>query len=680
MNTSELIQPCHLARRAVIYVRQSSPHQVYNNQESRRLQYALTRRAVELGWSEHDIQVIDTDLGHTAATTDGRAGFQQLVTQVALSEVGILIAYDATRLARNCSHWYQLLDLCSRADSLIADRDGVYDPASINGRLLLGLKGQISELELHTIRARLTAGILSKARRGELALTLPAGLVRLPTGVVAKHPDAQVQSRLALVFQTLLEQRSIARVVHFFRDHELKIPRQEPLDDILWKRPTVASISSIVKNPAYAGAFVYGRRRSQRSTNTGQMRQKLLPQQEWRICIRDKYPAYIPWETFETIQTMLRDNYSEYDRNKTRGVPRDGKALLQGLIYCGECGHKMFIQYKGGTRYLCNHLRQQHREPVCQYLPADPIDQQVVQWFFEALSAAQIDLAAQTLQEADRRRDQLLLARRQEVQRLQYQSRLTERQFQQSDPDNRLVTAELERRWELALRELKEAQEKLRHDEQHASSWAIPAELIGSLKQLGPRLPQLWTDGLFSTAQKKALLRSLIDKVVLHRVGGDHVRTRVVWRGGATTTQDVPVPVGSLAQLSDAQPMQQAVVRLAREGRTDQQIAQELTAQGHRSPMRYVVLPSTVKNIRLQHGVLLRPSQSHPRHVPGYLTIPQIARKLGLSRQWIHDRIHNGTIRVNKDARTRCYLFPDHPDTLAKFRQLQAGQIRDLGC
>lgn len=691
MSDSELIQPRHLSRKALIYVRQSSPHQVHNNKESQRLQYALTQRALDLGWSTPDVQVIDTDLGHTAATTDGRVGFQQLVTQVALSEVGILIAYDATRLARNCSHWYQLLDLCGRADCLIADRDGVYDPSSINGRLLLGLKGQISELELHTIRARLTAGILSKAHRGELALTLPTGLLRLDNGVVVKHPDAQVQGRLALIFQTLLEKRSLSKVVRFLHDDQILVPRSDCWGDIVWKRATVAGIGAIVKNPAYAGAFVYGRRRSCRSDGDGAMRQKMLPPHQWRICVRGKYPAYISWETFEAIQAMLHDNYAEYDRNKTRGVPRAGKALLQGLVYCGQCGHKMVLQYKNGTRYLCNHLRQQHGERVCQYLPADPIDAQVVQWFFQALSAAQIDLSAAALADADRHRDQLLLARRQEVQRLQYQSRLAERQFQKSDPDNRLVTAELERRWEAALRELKDAEQKLQQDEHNAPCWAIPSQTIEALKQVGPRLPEMWEQGLFDTQQKKALLRTMIDKVVLHRVAGtdagngahgigDHVRTRVVWRGGAVTSSDVPVPVGSFAQLSGAKQVQEAIVRLAREGKTDQQITDWLNARGYRSPMRQVMLTSTVRNIRLQHGILVRPSQSHPRRVPGWLTIPQIARKLGLSRSWIHDRIHNGTIRVKKDPRTRCYLFPDRTGVLAKFKQLYKGLIQDLGC
>jgi hypothetical protein len=565
---------------------------------------------------------------------------------------------------------------------LIADRDGVYDPTSINGRLLLGLKGQISELELHTIRARLTAGILSKAGRGELALTLPTGLVRLADGRVVKHPDQEVQDRIALVFSTLFEKKSIAQVVREFRRQGLKLPRQDLFGDLHWRRPTVASIGSLVKNPAYAGAFVYGRTRWQKSENTGKYRGTPLPQEQWRVCVHDKYPAYISWQTFERIQHMLRDNYAQYDRNQTRGVPRDGQAVLQGIAYCGECGHKLVVQYQGGSQYLCNQLRQQQGEPVCQRLPAEAIDRQVVTWFFEALSPAEIDLSARLLEEADCRRDGVVTAWCQQVQRLQYQARLAERQYQHADPENRLVAAELERRWEAALGELREAQEKRAQEEQQAPCWAIPVELLDALRDLGPRLPELWEQRLLSTAQKKSLLRSLIDKVVLQRVGGkrgDKVHVRVVWRGGATTCADVPVTVGSFAQLSDAKEMEASILSMARDGQSDEAIATALTAQGHRSPMRHVVLPSTVRTIRLSHRILQRASQSHPRRVAGFLTIPQLAAKLNLPTHWISDRIHNGLIPVEKDARTQCYLFPDHPDTLRQFRQLRNRELHQVG-
>ena len=676
MNTSDLIQQRHLTRRAAIYVRQSSPQQVASNKESQRAQYALRQRAEQLGWHEQDVDVIDVDLGKTAATAKGRIGYQEIVAQVALGKLGILIAYDATRLARNCSHWYQLLDLCGHHDCLIADRDGVYDPSDINGRLLLGLKGQISELELHTIRARLTAGILSKAERGDLELTLPTGLQRLESGQVIKHPDREVVERIELVFEKLFDQKSLAQTVRWFNDNNLKIPRRDMQGDIHWKRPTVASLGSMVKNPAYAGAFAYGRTRSIKSENIGKNKQTtVLPMEQWRYLVRDKYPAYISWETYEKVNQLLQDNYAEYDRNKTRGVPREGKALLHGIAYCGECGHKMCVQYKGGTQYLCNHLRQQHGTPVCQRLRGDQIDDQVVQWFFAALSVADIDSASQALRDADDERDQSLGAQRQQVQRLRYQARLVERQFNKSDPDNRLVTGELERRWEESLRELKAAEAALANDEACAPTYAIPADLIESLKDIGPRLPDLWNANLLRTAQKKALLRSLIDKVILRRLRPDRVAVRVVWRGGATTSSEVAVSVGRLASMTGAKEMEETILTMARAGESDKTIADYLTSQGRRSPRGEVVLESTVKIIRLSHNILHRAHQSHPRRVEGHLTTPQLAKKLGVTKHWIYDRINNGTIAVKKDDSTGCYLFPDKPETIQQFRQLRDGQV-----
>jgi DNA invertase Pin-like site-specific DNA recombinase len=681
MPTSDLIQPRHLALRAAIYVRQSSPHQVITNTESQRLQYAMKQRACELGWHEHDVLVVDEDTGRTATTTAGRLGFQQLAAQVALGEIGVILAYEATRLARNCTHWYQLLDLCGHAGCLIADRDGVYDPGSVNGRLLLGLKGAISELEMHTLRGRLIAGILSKAERGELALTLPAGLVRRDDGVVEMHPDQEVRDRIRLVFKTLLEMKSLARVVRHFHEQRLTVPRRDRFGAIQWKRPTIANVRSMVKNPAYAGAFVYGRTRSYRDEKTGQWRQRSLPPSQWRFVVRDRYPAYISWETLQRIQQMLRDNHAEYERNKTRGVPRHGQALLHGIVYCGECGHKLCVQYKSGLQYLCNHLRQQG-EPICQRLSAAPLDERVVRWFFEALSSAAIDLSARTLAEADAQRATLFAARRQQLQRLHYAANRAERQYQQVDPENRLIAAELERRWEAALCELREAETRLAHDEQQASVWAIPADLLEALHDIGPRLPELWDQGLFAPAQKKALLRALIDKVVVHRLGGrrgDRVRLRLVWRGGATTAVDLPICVGRLADRTGAAEMEATILRLARAGRSDRDIAATLTAQGHRSTRVATVLPSTVTSIRLRHRIMNRESQSHPRRVAGYLTIPQLADKLNISRHWISDRIHNGTIVVEKDAITKCYLFPDNLDTLRQFRELREGKITHLG-
>jgi DNA invertase Pin-like site-specific DNA recombinase len=679
MNTSELIQPRHLDRKAMVYVRQSSPNQVITNKESQRMQYALRERATSLGWHEQDTQVIDADLGRSGTTVEQREGFQHVVADIALGAVGILLAFDATRLARNCSHWYQLLDLCGLHDCLIADRDGVYDPTSINGRLLLGLKGQISELELHTIRARLTAGILSKAERGDLELTLPTGLIRTD-GVVTKHPNDEVCDRIDLTFATFLEQKSVAQTVRWFIKNNLKLPRRDCLGDIQWKRVTAASISSFLNNPAYAGAAAYGRTRWKKSENTGKMQETKLPRNEWRYCVLDKFPQYISWDTFERIQTMLGDNYTEYARNKTRGVPREGKALLHGIVYCGECGHKMCVQYKGGTQYLCNHLKQQTGAPVCQRIAGDAIDDTVVSWFFEALSVAEINVAAAALQTTDTEHAQVVAAHQQQAERLRYESQRAERQFMQSDPENRLVTGELERRWEASLRELKSAEEEFERLQQDTPSYIIPEDLLDILRDVGPRLPELWHSKLLCDAQKKALLRSLIDKVVIHRLVPDQVQTRVVWRGGATTSDVIRVTVGKFAWLSGAAEMETTIKQMTAEGHSDAAIAEHLTTAGHRSPRADKVLESTVRLTRLRLGILRKTHQSHPRRVEGFLTIPQLAKKLGVKRWWISDRIHNGTIKAKMDEKKRCYLFPDTPATLAELKALVAEYQNKVGC
>jgi len=680
MSSSELVTPRHLRGKALIYIRQSTPQQVLSNQESLRLQYALEQRALGLGWRPDDIEIIDADLGLTAAAASHRPGFQDLVAQVTLGQVGIVLSFDVTRLARNCSDWYPLLDLCGYKGCLIADRDGVYDPASPNGRLLLGLKGQLSEFELHTIRARLTAGLLNKAERGELALQLPVGLVRAADGAVAKDPNREVQDRIALVFATFQRLRSASKVLQFLTGQGLALPRRDRFGDVVWRPPTVAAILAMLKNPAYAGAFVYGRTRSApRGLASGKSTQQRLPMDQWKIRVNDVYPAYVGWDGFVRIQAMLQDNYAEYDRNKTRGVPRAGAALLHGVVYCGECGHKLLVQYKGGTRYLCNYLRQQYGVPVCQNLPADPIDAWVVAAFFAALSPVELDAYTRAVAAAQETAAQLEHARQQQHERLRYQTALAERQFSRVDPDNRLVAAELEERWETALRALKAAEEAAAQPPVAAALVALPDELREAFTDIGRHLPRLWGQGVLTQPQKKALLRCLIDKVVLHRVARDRVQVRIVWHGGATTTREIPVPVGALADLTGAAEMERLILERSTSGMTDEAIAAQLTQEGYRSPQRAVVVPSTVRTIRLRHRLLHQRSQSHPRQVAGALTVAQLARRLDVTPHWLYDRIHNRTIAVAKDPATGLYLFPDTPATLERLSALKADDRTHAG-
>lgn len=680
MQHCDIVTPHHLSRSAVIYIRQSTPHQVISNQESRRLQYALKQRALDLGWHQDDVIVIDCDLGVSASSAQNRNGFKDLAGRVSLGKVGIILSTEVTRLSRNCSDWYPLLDVCGYMHCLIADRDGIYDPGAPNGRLLLGLKGQMSEMELHMIRSRLTAGILNKAGRGELALTLPVGLIRDQSGSVRKDPNKEVQNRLELVFDTFLKVKSAVKTMRFFNDQRLLVPRGDRFGDIVWKNPSVAAIIEILKNPAYAGAFVYGRTRTIRLPGKRPV-QKKLPMDQWRIRVNDKYPSYISWQTYEKIQTMLKDNYAQYDRNKSRGVPRPGSALIHGIVYCGKCGHKMVVQYKNSTRYICNNLRQQWGVPVCQYIPADAVDNKVVEAFFAALSAVEIDIYSRSLEQKSKARDQANRAQAQQVERLRYEAALAKRQYMQVDPDNRLVASELENRWEAALRQLKRAEDCLAQNKftDHVPP-KISAELKEAFTQVGAKLPKIWNTGILSDKHKKALLRCLIDKVIIHRARRDLISMRIVWRGGAVSSLNICIAVGSLTDLAGFEQMQQQIVQLSQQGKRDEEIVKELSAKGFRSPMRDHLLISTVKAIRLKHGIMLKRCQSHPRRIDGYLTVAQIAKALDIPPYWIYDRIHKGVIHVTKEKKTGLYLFPDAPRTLEQFRKLKAGLIDQLGC
>jgi DNA invertase Pin-like site-specific DNA recombinase len=687
MRSSELVTPQHLARKAVIYVRQSTPNQVLTNRESLKLQYALKKRATELGWRADDIEVIDSDLGFTASEATNREGFKDLTARVTLGRVGIVLSSEVTRLSRNCSDWYPLLDICGYKGCLIADHDGVYDPATVNGRLVLGLKGTLSEMELHAISSRMRAGILSKAERGELGLKLPTGLVRDDQGIVHKDPNLEIQGRISFIFESFLKLRSANKVLLFFNEGGLLVPRLDRFGDIVWKKPTIETITSILKNPAYAGAFVYGRNShtTTRGPNGIVVRVKRLPMEKWRILLKDKYPAYVGWETFERIQTMLQDNHAEYERKMTRGVPREGRALLAGLLYCGECSHKMEVCYPEAPRYFCAALKRRFGGRPCQNIPAGPVDERVAEAFLGAISPVELDLYEKAIAARREMADDAEHARQQQLERLRYQAELARRRFERADPDNRLVAAELERRWEEALRELRRAEEDAGRRAAEREDSSVPAKLTEELKavfrDIGRRLPEVWDGDLLSRSKKKALLRCLIEKVVLRRLAPDTIQTRIVWKGGLSTTFEASTTVGAFSDLSGAEEMERLVVELFEEGKTDRQIARRLTELGHRSPQRKHVVRSTVQTIRHRHG-LIRGARgkgsSREHHVPGSLTLPEVARKLEVPKAWMYNRISNGAIQVAKDEKTGLYLFPDDPATIERFRELKEGKVRKL--
>jgi hypothetical protein len=377
---------------------------------------------------------------------------------------------------------------------------------------------------------------------------------------------------------------------------------------------------------------------------------------------------------------MLQDNHAEYDRNKTRGIPRPGKALLHGLVYCGECGHKMVVQYKGGTRYICNYLRQQYHVPVCQYIAADPVDTRVVDAFFQALAPVELDVYEQALAKRQQQAERLATAQAQHLERLRYEAAYCERQFRHVDPAHRHVAAELEHAWEVALQALKQAEAAQSQRAQAGTppETALSPTLQAAFRAIGHKLPELWPTDVLSQAQRKALLRCLIDQGGIPRARRDQIHTRIVWRGGETTTFEVPVAVGALTDLPIAHEMAQQIRVLFAAGKSDDEMAQQLTQQGYRSPSRASVLPSTVKGIRLKLGLMQNRSQSHPRRIAGCLTVPQLAKALAITPHWVYPQIKRGTVAITRDATTGLYLFPDASETLEAFRQLRAGQRTEL--
>jgi DNA invertase Pin-like site-specific DNA recombinase len=441
MNGSAKIQISHRQRLAVVYVRQSDPKQVLKNRESGLNQRALKERLVELGWKPGQIQVVDDDQGHSGKSTAGRDGFQKLVADVGLRKVGIVMGYEVSRLSRNNADWYRLLELCALFDTLIADTDGIYHPRDFNDRLLLGLKGTLSEAELHSLRLRLDAGRLSKAKRGELVHHLPTGYVRDAIGQAQLDPDASVQDRIRLVFQRFAELGSMQKVLRYLAGHNLLLPRRQTsglhAGETLWKEPSISAINAILKNPAYAGAFAYGRRRADPARQipgraaTGRMRQ---PREQWLALVPNVYPAYISWTEYEHNQATIAENRQKMAERLTRKQAlRSGAALLTGLVRCSFCGHTLQVAYKDKRfQYFCHAAQARYAKPNCQYLSGQPIDEAVVHAFFRVLQPAEIDALEQVSVRQAEHQQELIHHLEQEVTRLAYVAHRAERQYNAS--------------------------------------------------------------------------------------------------------------------------------------------------------------------------------------------------------------------------------------------------------
>ena len=557
MNASLKVQPRHLERGAYLYIRQSSMRQVIENVESTKRQYALQGRAIALGWRDEQIIVIDSDQGESGASASWREGFQRLASDVGMGRAGIVMGLEVSRLARNNADWHRLLEICALADTLILDEDGVYDPASFNDRLLLGLKGTMSEAELHVIKARLRGGILNKARRGEYRCPLPTGFVYDEAGEVAFDPDSQVRETIAHFFDTFSRVGSASQTVKVFRAEGLCFPsRVRNQKATIFQPLTISTAIWTLNNPRYAGAYVYGRRQYRRAVDGKKLLRK-RERDDWLACIPNAHPGYISWEQFQQNLGTLEANGRGYE--VARGSPpREGTALLQGRAVCGRCGRHLRARYAARrgrleSRDVCDRAHGAHGEPNCQSIAGAPIEEAIGKLIADRMTPAAVELALEIRKEIEGRQAEADRLRRLAVERAQIDAELAQRRFMLVDPNNRLVADTLEREWNDKLRALatmKEERERSRQEDQFALDDAIRDRLLAMTSDFA----RLWRDPSLPNRERKRLLAYIIEDVSLVKLPAEGLtKIHIRFKGGETATLTTQNPKSSAQQVKTQQ-------------------------------------------------------------------------------------------------------------------------------
>jgi DNA invertase Pin-like site-specific DNA recombinase len=678
------IRPEHLALAAIVYVRQSTRGQVLEHTESTRLQYGLAERAVALGWARSQVIVIDDDLGVSAATPDSRKGFARLVTEVTMGRAGIVLGIEMSRLARTGKDWHQLLELCSLSGALLADPDAVYDPGYYNDRLLLGLKGTMSEAEIFLIRQRMLSAKRAKAERGELVLALPIGYVRRPSGDAAFDPDEQAQHVVRLIFGTFSRLGTLNAVLRYLVEHEIQLPvrtRSGPAKgDLEWRRPTRETLQNMLRNPAYAGYYAYGRRQTDPRRkipgrpDTGRV---VKSSGEWLVLIPGRLPAYITEEEHEANLARLTANRQTAE---SPGAPRNGEALLSGLLRCGLCGgHRMAVRYhdpsaRAAHGYTCAFYPSNYGTgSPCQHVAGPALDAYVAARVLDAVAPAALEISMAAAAQAGNERAALDKLWRQRVERARYAADRARRQYQLADPENRLVTRQLEADWEAALAEAGRLETGYQRFAEQTPAVLAPAER-DAIRSLAADLPRVWDAPTTTRADRKELLRILIDDVTV-AVEGDSetVNVDITWAGGHRTSGKAVRPVGRLDQLSYFPELLARVTGLAGEGRTSRQIAETLNAEGYRPPKRTAVFTDQqVRNIINKHGIREN-AKGRPAVLtdlsPGEWSVPGLSAELGMPTASIYNWIYRGWITVRRGPGGRNWIIIADEQQLRELRE-----------
>jgi len=625
------VTAAHLDRAAFLYVRQSTLRQVVHNTESAARQYALRQRAVALGWPTDRIVTIDTDQGQSGASASDREGFQRLVAEVGMGRAGIVLGLEVSRLARNNADWHRLLEICGLSATLICDEDGLYDPADFNDRLLLGLKGTMSEAELHFIRARLRGGQLSKARRGELKMPLPVGLVYDPADKVVLDPDTAVQDAVSHLFTIFARTGSARAVVQAFNRDELLFPARirkgNRKGELAWMPLKHWRVLRTLHNPRYAGAFAYGRTR-QSKTPDGHTSTETLPRDQWTALIPDSHPGYITWEQFEANEKTLASNAQAYGGDRRSGPAREGPALLQGLVVCGQCGNRMTVRYhqRRGVEipdYQCMKQAIEDGGRRCVTVPGAGVDEAIGKLLLDTVTPLALEVALTVQAELEARATEADALRRSHVERARHRADLARRRYLSIDPDNRLVADSLEADWNDSLRQLQTAQDDYDRATEAAQA-ALTEEHKTRIRALATDFPALWTDPATPQRERKRMVRLLIEDVTLTKT--DQIHCHVRFRGGQTTSLTVPIPPRAWeARRTDPEALD-LLDRLL-DDHTDSEAAELLNAAGHRSGTGQTFTPSIVLHLRRSNNL---PSHLERLRAQGMLDKHQMAERLSV--------------------------------------------------
>lgn len=645
------IEGRHLDRQAIVYVRQSTLQQLEHNKESTAVQYALVERACSLGWVRPRVTVIDDDLGCSAASAAGRPGFQRLVAEVGLGHVGLILGFEVSRLARSCRDWYHLLEICALAGTLIGDNDGVYDPGLYNDRLLLGLKGTMSEAELHIMRARFEEGRWNKAERGEFGFPMPRGFIRHPSGEVIQDPDERARESLQLVFEVFERRRSIHGVVRYFHAHGLMLPDRlrggSAKGDLVWTPVTRNAVLKLLTSPAYAGAYAYGRQRPPPTGASG--RSRATSPGEWQILIKDRWPAYIDWDTFERNQRQLKANQSKHI-----GVARGGPSLLTGLLVCGRCGSRMVTTYRNNghsLRYECTRRMINRGEEHCQGFAGETLDALIADLILAALRPGAVDVALQLAEDVEIERAREHRQWELRLEQARYETERAQRQYDEVEPENRLVARTLERRWEAAL--LAET----RLTEEHAHFLArqptrLTAADRAAIERLAADVPAIWRAASTTAAERKEIVRLMLDRVVATVEGEtENMEVECRWAGGCRTRHRLRRAVRRMTQLAGHDELLARTTALFADGLRPPAIARTLAAEGWVMPHGRPVTEGGVRSW-LQRRGLLPDGRHRPTLVveraPDEFTVAELSVRLGVPEGTIYRWLYKGLVPARR--------------------------------